>query len=265
MVATSSPSPATERFVMVRTLLIRGLLVGLLAGIVAFAFASAFGERWVDKAIAHEDAVAAQEMDAGHEHGDTVVSRTVQSTAGLLTATSVAGVAIGGLFALAAAFGIGRFGPRSPRAFALALAGAAFVTLSLVPFFKYPANPPGVGDADTVGRRTLQYFALIAVALVAAGLAVVVRRGLHDRHDAWTATTVAGAAWLATIAFAYIVLPAAASAPDGFPADVLWGFRIASLGVQAVLWSTIGLVYGVVSERVWGASLGRQPAPSLTA
>jgi hypothetical protein len=250
---------------VVRTLLIRGLLVGLLAGIVTFAFASAFGERWVDKAIAHEDAVAVQEMGAGHEHGDTVVSRTVQSTVGLLTATSVAGVALGGLFALVAAFGLGRFGPRSPRAFALALASAAFVTLSVVPFFKYPANPPGVGDSDTVGRRTLQYFALIAVSLVAAGLAVVVRRSLLDRRDTWTATTIAGAAWLATIALAYIVLPGATPAPDGFPADVLWGFRIASLGVQAVLWATIGLVYGVASERVWAASLGPHSAPSLTA
>jgi hypothetical protein len=250
---------------VVRTLLIRGLLVGLVAGIFAFAFASAVGERWIDKAVAYDETVTADAMEIGHHPGGTVVSRTVQSTLGLLTATSVTGIALGGLFALVAVFAMGRFGPRSPRAFALVLAGAAFVTVSLVPFLKYPANPPGVGDADTVGRRTVQYLALIAVALVAAGLAVVMRRSLLDRHNPWTATTVAGAAWLATIGLAYVVLPGAAHAPADFPADVLWSFRIAALGVQAVLWSTIGLVYGVVSERVWAASVDPQPAPSLSA
>ena len=55
---------------------------------------------------------------------------------------------------------------------------AALVCIAVVPFFKYPANPPGVGDPDTVGRRTVLYLALIAVALAADGLAVAVRRRL---------------------------------------------------------------------------------------
>ena len=159
--ATCSPFPATDVVSgIVRALLIRGMLAGLVAGVAAFAFATVVGEPWVREAIAYEDTAAA--TDADHDVGGTVVSRTVQSTVGLLTGTAVAGIALGGLFALVYAFALGRVGPRSPRALAVALMAAALVCIAVVPFFKYPANPPGVGDPDTVGRRTVLYLALIA-------------------------------------------------------------------------------------------------------
>jgi hypothetical protein len=224
------------------------MLAGLVAGIAAFTFATVAGEPWVREAIAYEDATGASE--AHHDAGGTVVSRTVQGTAGLLTGTAVAGIALGGLFALAYAFALGRVGPRSPRALAIALMAGAVACFAVVPFFKYPANPPGVGDPETVGRRTVLYLALIAVALAGGAIAVAVRRRLLANRDPFTATTLAAIVWLALIAVAYVVLPDAPRAPVGFPADVLWGFRVASLGVQAVLWGTIGLVFAAGVERV---------------
>ncbi len=225
------------------------MLAGLVAGVAAFAFATVVGEPWVREAIAYEETASA--ADEHHDVGGTVVSRTVQSTAGLLTGTAVAGVALGGLFALVYAFALGRVGPRRPRALALTLAGTAFVSVAVVPFFKYPANPPGVGDPETVGRRTVLYLALIAISLAAVGLAVVTRRQLLERgRDPWTATVLAAGAWLAVVALAYVVLPDGPRAPEGYPADVLWGFRVAALGVQAVLWTTVGLVFAALVERV---------------
>jgi Probable cobalt transporter subunit (CbtA) len=247
---------------IVRALLIRGMLAGLVAGVAAFAFATLVGEPWVREAIAHEDTASA--TDAHHDVGGTVVSRTVQSTVGLLTGTAVAGVALGGLFALVYAFALGRVGPRSPRALAVTLMAAALVCIAVVPFFKYPANPPGVGDPDTVGRRTVLYLALIAVALAAAALAVAARRRLLPGRDPFTATMLATGTWLAVIALAYVVLPDSEPTPLGFPADVLWGFRIASLGVQAVLWSTIGLVFATLVERVHSAAPAEPQLSSLT-
>ena len=234
---------------MVRSLLIRGMLAGLAAGVAAFAFASLVGEPWVREAIAYEEEAGAADEAAGHDPGGTVVSRTVQSTVGLLAGTAIAGVAMGGLFALVYAFALGRFGPSAARPLALALATGAFTAVALVPFFKYPANPPGVGDPDTVGWRTALYLALIAVAVAGAGLAIVLRRRWLERHDPWNATLLAVGAWLALIALAYVLLPDGAEIPAGFPADVLWGFRVASLGVHAVLWATIGLVYGALNAR----------------
>lgn len=262
-VATSSPSPATDTVAgIVRALLIRGMVAGLVAGVGAFAFATIVGESWVREAIAYEDAAGASEDHA--DVGGAVVSRTVQSTVGLLTGTTVAGIALGGLFALVYAFAIGRVGPRAPRALAVALTASALISIAVVPFFKYPANPPGVGDPDTVGRRTVYYLALIAVVLAATALAVVVRRRLLARRDPFTATMLASGAWLAVVAVAYVVLPDPPPAPAEFPADVLWGFRVASLGVQVVLWGTLGLVFATVVERVDSAAAfgARLPSPT---
>jgi predicted cobalt transporter CbtA len=45
------------------------------------------------------------------------------------------------------------------------------------------------------------------------------------------------------------MLPPINEVPDGFPAMVLWQFRIASLGMQLVMWTTIGLLFGRLTER----------------
>ena len=99
---------------MVRSLLIRGMLVGLLAGLAAFGFARWKGEPSVDKAIAIESHLAAQEPAeaGGHSHE---VSRAVQQSAGLGTGTIIFGVAMGGLFALVFSVGYGRLGLRTAR------------------------------------------------------------------------------------------------------------------------------------------------------
>src|SRR5688500_7830209 len=98
---------------MIRSLLVRGMLVGLAAGVLAFAFAWVFGEPQIDRAIAFEAATA----KLHHEPEEAeVVSRGVQSTAGLLTGTVALGVALGGILALVFAWAYGRIGNLSPRA-----------------------------------------------------------------------------------------------------------------------------------------------------
>ena len=37
--------------------------------------------------------------------------------------------------------------------------------------------------------------------------------------------------------------------PEHFPATVLWQFRLAALGTQLVLWATLGLLFGWLTER----------------
>jgi predicted cobalt transporter CbtA len=51
------------------------------------------------------------------------------------------------------------------------------------------------------------------------------------------------------VTIAYLVLPGVNEVPRDFPAAVLWRFRLASLGTQAVLWATLGLVFGALTER----------------
>jgi hypothetical protein len=61
---------------------------------------------------------------------------------------------------------------------------------------------------------------------------------------------------------AQLILPAVHETPRGFPADVLWRFRVASLGINATLWTTIGLGFGVAAERLLAA---RAPARASVA
>ena len=129
----------------------------------------------------------------------------------------------------------------------LALFG--FVSVAIVPFLKYPPNPPAVGNPETIGPRTTLFFSMIAISIVAAVLAVWLQRRLDKQHGGWNATLIACAAYAVLIALAQFVLPSIDEAPAGFPASLLWNFRIASVGIQALLWTTLGLVFGALAAR----------------
>jgi hypothetical protein len=223
------------------------MLVGLAAGVLAFAFAFIFGEPQIQKAIDFEDHLAA----LNHEPpGTEVVSRGMQRTLGLLTGTVVMGVALGGLFSLVFAWAYGRLGNLSARATSALLALAAFLTITAIPFTKYPANPPTVGNPDTIDKRTLLFLAMIAITVLAAVAAVRIRRDLLARTSTWNATLLAVGAFIAVIAIAQLILPAVHETPPGFPADVLYRFRLASLGINLTLWTTIGLGFGALAEKL---------------
>ena len=259
---------------MVRTLLVRGMLAGVLAGLLTFAVGRVLGEPQVDRAIAFETANEAvapphahgAEAPAAHHHDSpdaaVVVSRPVQAGAGLFTAVVVYGAAFGGLFALVFAAVYGRAIALPPRATAAVLAGAAFVAIYLVPSFKYPANPPAVGDAETIGLRTSLYFVMLAISVASAAGGFALRRALTRRLGSWNASVAALAAYAVAVAIAASVLPTIDEVPAGFPATLLWNFRVASAGMQLVLWSVLGLAFGVVADRV--LTDGMRPDRELT-
>jgi hypothetical protein len=269
---------------MVGLLLTRGMLVGILAGVLCFGFLKVFGEPQVDRAIAFE-----QQMDEAKEHkadadhaastpnhdmpnhdmpnhdmpnhdmpGHTMpaayepelVSRPVQAGLGLFTGVAVYSTAFGGLFALAFALAYGRMAKLSPRATSALLAAMGFVAVYAVPNLKYPANPPSIGAPDTIGMRTALYFAVIAVSLAAMIAAGMLRNRLVRRLGAWNATLVAGGFYIVVVFIVGLVLPIVNEVPEQFSAVVLWQFRIASLGAQLIMWTTIGLAFGALAERV---------------
>lgn len=243
---------------MTRELLVRGMLVGLVAGLLSFGFLKVFGEPPVDRAIAFElqmdEAKAQAEAAQGHvmtkqEPEPELVGRPVQAGVGLFTGVAVYSAAFGGLFALAFAFAYGRMGRCGPRSTSALLGIAGFVAVYLVPNLKYPANPPSVGEAETIGIRTTLYFAMIVVSLAAMLGSVLLRNRLVARRGAWTASLMAGAAYLVIVIVAGMGLPSVNEVPDQFPAVVLWQFRTASISAQLILWMTLGLGFGAVAER----------------
>jgi predicted cobalt transporter CbtA len=179
-----------------------------------------------------------------------LVSRPVQAGIGLFTAVIVYSAAFGGLFGLAFAFAQGRVpGALSPQALSALLAITGFIAIYLVPNLKYPANPPSVGDPETIGIRTALYFGIIAISLAAIVGAIAFRRMLTEHYGDWNATLMVGACYIAVMTAAGLVLPAINEVPDDFPAVVLWKFRIASLGAQFIMWATLGMLFGALTQR----------------
>lgn len=228
------------------------MLVGLAAGLLAFPVAYALGEPPVQAAIDFEEAHAAP-APAGAAPEPEVVSRGTQRTVGLLTALAVMGVALGGLFALVFAWAYGRIGPYGARLTAALLALGAYLTVIVVPFTKYPATPPATGATETIGSRTALFVAMISISIVAVVAASRIRRELLPRLGAWNAAIAAAASFVALVVLAQLVLPAVNETPAGFPSDVMWEFRLASLAISATLWAAIGLGFGVAAERVLAA------------
>ncbi|MFJ6937603.1 CbtA family protein [Streptomyces sp. NPDC101132] len=246
--------------VSVRALLVRGMLAGLVAGVLAMLVSYFLGESKVDAAIAIEEAGAhAAAAGHAHEHAEEVVSRALQSTAGLATGVVLYGVALGGIAALVFCFVLGRIGRFGARATAALVTAGAFVAVTLVPFFKYPANPPAVGDPDTAGKRTVLYLLMIALSVLLSAGAVILGRRLAPGLGNWNASVAAGVFFVAAISLAYAFLPAVNEVPADFPATLIWQFRLASLAIQATLWAAFGVVFGILAERVL------EPAPAVPA
>ena len=255
-----------------RTFLVRGLLAGLAAGILAFGVAYLVGEPPVAAAIAFEDQGAVEAIqpddhpdhaaDAGHTHGDgddAIVSRQNQATWGLLTATLLFGTALGGIVGVAGAFAAGRLGAISARASTAVVAAIGFLTVYLVPYLKYPPNPPAVGDPNTIGHRTELYFAMLACSVVAAVAAVVLARRLARTMDTWNAVLIGIAGYVVVTGLVAWLLPVVDEVPADFSADLLWRFRMASLTVQAFLWLVTGLLLATMIGMVVRKATAARP------
>jgi hypothetical protein len=230
-----------------RALLVRGLVAGLLAGLATFLVAYAVGEPHVEAAIALEEgAVPAhhhEEADGqAHSHADeeAVVSRADQRTWGLLTGTLAVGVALGGIVALVAAGTVGRVGTLLPGQSTALVALVGFVSVALVPFLKYPANPPGVGSGDTIGQRTALYFGFLAVSVLAAVAATYAGVRLRERLGTYAGVVLGIAAYLVVVVVAGELFASVDEVGD-FPGDTLWLFRRASLLTLATTWAVLGV------------------------
>jgi len=214
-----------------------GLLAGLLVGLFAFFV----GEPVLDRAIALEEASAGA-------HHEEVFSRPTQKV-GLFFATGLFGVTVGGVFGIGYAIFRQRLAAGSDLKRSISLAGAMFAGAFLIPFLKYPANPPAVGDPSTIRERTAAYFTLVVLSLLAILLAWLAAGTLRSRGvGASRRRLTVGASLVVVVSGLFLLLPAAPSA-GGYPSGMLWAFRLSSLGTQLAFWAGLGLLFGVLCER----------------
>lgn len=232
---------------MEKRIIARGLLSGAIASVAAFVFARTFVEPVIDQAIAYEEA-----QEAGHEHGVELFTRGVQANIGMGFGVLAFGVAMGALFAVAYTVAYGRVGNLSPRLLSVLLAGGMFLSLYVIPFLKYPANPPAVSLDETIRQRTLLYLMIVVLSAVLLVAAVWMGRNLMQRYGAWSAALIAVAAYVVAVAIVMLLLPTIDETPYDFPADALYEFRLYSLGTQFVLWAIIAVAFGSMVHRLLG-------------
>jgi predicted cobalt transporter CbtA len=247
---------------MERRIIARGLLAGAVGGVLAFLFARIFVEPVIDRAIAYEDGLGeAHHAHGAHEHGMELFTRGVQANIGMGFGVLAFSVAMGALFAVGYCVAYGRVGNISTRLLSVLLASGMFLALYVIPALKYPPNPPAVSLDETIQQRTLLYLLMVVLSAVLLVAAVWLSRRLTSRLGAWSGTLVAAGAYAAAIAAVMLVLPTISETPGAFPADVLYDFRLYSLGTQLVMWATIGLVFAPTAARL----LGEQPRQRVAA
>jgi hypothetical protein len=100
----------------------------------------------------------------------------------------------------------GRFSGR-PRNLAWMIAGFGFLGVYLLPFVKYPANPPAIGHTFTITTRGQLYLTMVAGSLILLGLDVFLARKLTPRFGVLGAAALSGLAFLAVYSVLTGVLP----------------------------------------------------------
>lgn len=232
---------------MISTHLRRGVTAGAAAGLAMAVVLVTLGERPIGAAVALEESSGAAR--------DALFTRAQQVVGGMVGLV-LAGLATGAIFGVVFAATRHRLAGDDWRR-SLTLAGAGFTALSLVPFLKYPPNPPAVGDPATVGRRTALYLGLVAWSLIVTWGAWRLHRTLAvTATAAHRRVPLVGAAFAVAVGVAFVAFP---GPPDrvGVPADLVWRFRLTSLAGAACFWAVLGTAHGWLSS-----NRGRAPAPA---
>ena len=212
-------------------------LQGLIHGTVNFAIV----EPYLDQAIGIEN----QNLFASGEEEDTPEFwveyegyRDWQKS-GQILAGVILGMSIGSLFGIVFALSRKSLPGNNDIKKAVILAGIMWTTLYLIPFLKYPANPPTVGDGETVVLRAILYLSFIAISGMGAfGFYKLSKKFQKNKK------LLALVGYVVFISIVFVAMP---ENPDEVtaPMNLVNEFRIMSvLGVTS-FWASVGIILGI--------------------
>ncbi|MGD8300391.1 MAG: CbtA family protein [Nitrosopumilaceae archaeon] len=162
---------------------------------------------------------------------------------GQILAGVILGTSIGALFGIVFALSRNSLPGNNDVKKALILAGIMWLTIYFIPFLKYPANPPTVGDAETVVLRGILYLSFIAI----SGFAAV---GFYKLSKIFEGKRkiISLIGYVSLISAIFFIMP---DNPDEVtaPLDLVEGFRIMSVLGVSTFWITMGLVLGFLWTR----------------
>ena len=217
--------------------LVSGALAGFVHGTINFALV----EPYLDQAIGleNESLFASGEAEDNLEFWAEYESYRIWQKSGQVLAGVILGLAMGSLFGIVYALSRNSLPGKTDVTKSVILAGVMWLTIYIIPFLKYPANPPTVGDGETVMLRAILYVSFIAL----SGIGVVIFYKLSQKlQNNKKYFGLFGYVIFITILF--FVMP---ENPDEItaPMNLVNEFRLMSvLGVSS-FWLSVGLILGL--------------------
>ena len=217
--------------------LVSGALAGLVHGTINFALV----EPYLDQAIGleNESLFASGDAEDTLEFWAEYESYRIWQKSGQVLAGVILGLAMGSLFGIVYALSRNSLPGKTDVTKSVILAGVMWLTIYIIPFLKYPANPPTVGDGETVMLRAILYVSFIAL----SGIGVVIFYKLSQKlQNNKKYFGLFGYVIFITILF--FVMP---ENPDEItaPMNLVNEFRLMSvLGVSS-FWLSVGLILGL--------------------
>ena len=226
-----------KTIVFISIVLISGGLAGLVHGTINFAIV----EPYLDQAIGleNESLFASGEAEDTLEFWAEYESYRIWQKSGQVLAGVILGLAMGSLFGIVFALSRNSLPGKNIVTKAIFLSGLMWFTLYLIPFLKYPANPPTVGEADTVVLRMILYVSFIIISGIGVIAFYKLLTKLNKNKKYFALIGYAG-----LMAIAYIVMP---DNPDEItaPMNLVNEFRFVSvLGVSS-FWGSVGIILGL--------------------
>ena len=221
------------------------LVSGFVAGTIHGAVNLVIVEPYLDKAIGIEN----QNLFASGEAEDTPQfwveynSYRDWQKSGQLLAGGILGMSIGALFGIVFAYSRNSLPKGHTVKKTFVLAAIMWFTIFLIPFLKYPANPPTVGDADTVVLRQILYLLFIAISGFSAVGFFVLYKKLQNKKK--------GFAFIGYAVFITVVFFIMPPSPDEVtaPMDLVNGFRTMSVVAVSTFWVAEAIILGALWQR----------------
>jgi len=230
-----------KTFLFIIIVLLSGAFAGLIHGTVNFAIV----EPYLDQAIGIENQnlfESGLEDDTPEFWVEYEGYRAWQKS-GQILAGVILGTSIGSLFGIVFALSKNSLPGNHVLKKSLVLAGIMWFTLYFIPFLKYPANPPTVGDSETIVIRAILYLSFIAI----SGIGVLAFYKLSKRfQNNKKLVTLIG--YGVFISLMFVIMP---ENPDEIsaPMDLVNEFRIMSvLGISS-FWVSVGIILGLFWNR----------------
>jgi predicted cobalt transporter CbtA len=218
------------------------LSTGVIAGIILALLNLGIVEPTIDKAIALE--VQKQISSGENVNMSELIDYRYWQKAGAFAGGAIYGAGLASLFGVIFVFARNKLPGKNNKQKAIFLAGIMWFVLFLMVALKYPANPPAVGDPETIYYREILYVAYIMISGFAAlGMAVIwIRINMNSKR------IIIPLIYAAIMVTAFVVMP---SNPDKIEIsmDLIQTFRILSAITIGVFWGILGITFGSLWDK----------------